>query len=554
MLYNNPVCKANNSQIGVLQQAHFRNELQKKTSNMCLVDPLMTLFQESPALLHSYASEAFNQLIFSGVISQDDWSPKYLQYGVYGFAMSNIFYVYDTETGNLTLQTSSLTLLDTLNKAGKLETKDGKPIEYDVDKWFRQLDVSETAMKKSLKEGTSIRTVKLEPQEGGSYITVIPRSTINFRESIIVPYDAMKQCLLDLISLADTQMIKAVTGDKVRYVTSNQVQLAKLYTTSRVKTLREGIRVGDTYVYLPSLGESVYSPGLTRLDVVSLDSISAGNWADVDTSAVGVNYDIARLFLLSKVTDVETAKKVIYELNGTDISNLGIALCSASDIKEYTRSIINHTFESEVYKVIKRLGYTDEEYKAFKSPVGDCYQEIAIPKTVAQLRSRLDTGVYKMVIARRDGKFSTIIGTNCSRLLTQVYGRNYVGVFESDGVKLSKLSQALLKRTDSMTVAELLKVVSRFRLKTLEAELQSKFPFPDSQVDVEAILQIIETYQQGVEARKTTKPNPDVALVRNCFATIENGKSRDYYKNVDVKSIQAMYKLSKDISSDSRED
>lgn len=547
MLFSNQNCINYNSQVGVLQQAHFRTELQKQ-GNMSLVAPLFTLFQESPQLCLGYATEAFQKLMFSGVVTAEMWQTHYAQFATYGFALSNMFYVYDTNSGNLTMQTSSLSLLEKLRDAGKLVTKDGKPIEYDVEKWHTQLDISENAIRKSIVDGSVIRTVKLEPQDDGTFITVIPRSPIKYLESIIVPYNAMKQCLLDIRTLADNQLLKVVTGDKTRYVSSNAGILSKMYDSSRVATLLRGIRTGDTYIYLPSLGESIYTPGLTKLDVISLDVITAGQLASVDTSSVNVNYDKARLFLLSKVTNVDMAHKILFALNGTDSRVLGFG--GITDTRDYLRNIINYTFESEVYKVIVSLGFSDE-YVDFHSPVGDVYQEIEVPKSVSQLRARLDTGVYKIVIARKDGKFSSVIGTNCSKLLSEVYGRGYVAVFESDGVKLSKFSQAVLKRDGTLTSADLIKLVSKYSLPALEVELEDKYPFPEAIIDSEGVLKIIETHQLGVESRKTTKPNPNLVLVRNCFATLENGRSRDYYKNIDVRSIQAMYKLSKDDPSNS---
>lgn len=539
MLLGNEECKQALDMAVKTQSRCTMKELQ--SGRNYVIGNIFDLVRVNPQIGVLLASEAYAGLLGAGIISDDEdiLESNYSQLIVYGLALSNLFYVYDVEKNSLSLHTSSISIVKGLLDSGKIEATKGRVLEAEYQKWSKQVYSIGT----TIKEGNTIRTLRLELQPSGKYTVTVPRSCINFLEMPIIPYVVMQSELNLLLSMAGSNLLKITMGNKVRFVSTNQKVLESVYDSKRVSSLlkmTESMQMGDSSVYLPSVGASVHTPGLTCVDLLAVDFISGASLEEVDLSEVSINYDKAKPFLLSKL-NAQTIPDILRVFN---IPKEMMAGKNTTEVKEYLTACIIRTFDTDVYEAIFRLGYSEEDYNAFSTPLGDCYQEVDIPSSVSALRARLDTGVYKIIFSKRDGKFGTIIGTNCGKLLREVYGKGYMKKFESEGVRLSKVLHKVMQ-TNTVEVESVITLCENLGLDVLSEEIKQKFLL-SKEANSEEVVGIVERHINDVESRKTTKPNPDNVLIRNCFATTEGGVSNNYYRSIDFRTIRAIYKMSKD--------
>lgn len=488
-----------------------------------------------------FARQALDEFIINEVADDTIWESHYQQLALYGFAMSGLFYVYDIEKDVLSLQTSSISLIEDLVNNNKIEVAAGRTVSSEMQRWCKQLSFSKGgAIDKSLSEGTVIRTLKLEVQPNGKYTVTIPRSCVNFKDYPIIPFSVLFGEIRNIISIAEKQILKVVSGGKVRFVTLNKGILNEVYGNDRTESLLKSFRItplGNSYLYLPSLGASKFTTGLTRLDIRYIDFIHGAKLDEIDLSEIDINYDNAKVFAIDWLKD-NTIKSILPVLGIPKEMLMGM---SNSEQKEFVIASLMRKMDKEVYDILLRCGVTKEQYNAFQNPLGTCYKEVEIPSSVGELTARLATGVYKIVHVKRDGKFNTIIGTNCDKYLKVAYGGTYIKRFESEGVRLRRFLHKVMAK-DGVDLKYLENTCDKLGLDVLKLELSARFALA-TDINVEEVTGIISKYLSNVESKRTNKPNPENVLIRNCFATIENGSSNNYYRNIDFRSIKAIYKL-----------
>lgn len=539
MLYNDMVCRNAQSQLVETEMSITTSNLQ--VGREYVIGTFFSLIQACPSAGTALATQALSAFVESEIADEDIWETNYAQLALYGLSLSGIILVYDTAKGSLSMHTSSMSVIEALKAQDKIEIAAGKTMSSEMDRWAKQLsDLPKGAIQKSLQEGNVIRTVRLELQPNGKYTITIPRSCINFEEQPIIPHAVMTQELLFVMGLAKTQLVEVTMGTKVRYVTLSRDILSKVYDANRVETLLRSqscMGLGDSYVYLPSVGASKYTPGLTRVDLLNVNFLRGGDLSKVDLSQVNVNYDYAKFFLIGYMK--ESTIKSVANAIGVPLELLQGK--NVTQIKDYLTATIMRMYDTDAYNAVIKLGITPEEFSSYSSPLGNSYEEVAVPSSVGELLARLSTGVYKLVYVKRDGKFDTLIGTNCDKNLKVIYGANYMRKFESEGVRLRKVMHKVMQK-GSMERDTLLNMCDKLGLDTLKSEIAQTFML-SAEVSSEQVVGIVSKYLQSVEARRTTKPNPDNVLVRNCFATVENGETNNYYRNIDFRSIKAIYKL-----------
>ena len=178
----------------------------------------------------------------------------------------------------------------------------------------------------------------------------------------------------------------------------------------------------------------------------------------------------------------------------------------------------------EVMKINPKL-FKTEGISTFSSPYGGMQEQIAIPKTPDELRTRLATGVYKIVITKRNGSFSTIICTNNDRFLEKILGKGYIKN-ESDGVKLRGLRNYLLS-TGKLSEEDTCKAVVQFDGQHLVYGVY------------DSVLEDIDLQLNAVELNKTVVSQPKLVQVRN----LEAYDKSSYYKYIDIKQIVEIVRL-----------
>lgn len=516
-----------------------------KAGHPYVVHPVLVLFGtiQDKSYLKTVSDTELSIYIEAGNYDSenDAFFAKYFTWGyMYALLRDSLFYVYDVEKDALALHVGGIDTLSYLNRCDLLEAPKGKVLSDEFKRYEKHFSNPYSVFP----QNDCVKTVRLELQPSGKFSVTIPRSAVNFKESPIFTFLQLLNELKMFKTLAGGQILKIEMGDKVRYVTTDKGLLRMVYSSERVDSLYKSAvttPMGSTSMYLPSVGASAYSFGLTRLDLLTLDRVSAGNLEEIDLSNVNVNFDKVKPFLLSKLNS-QNLMKFTSALN---ILTELLAGKSNAEVKELVVATISRGYDADLFESMKALGYSAKDLEEFSTPVGDCYTEVAIPSSANALRARLDTGVYKIIFTKRDGRMGTIIGTNCAKYLRETLGGGYFKKFESEGVRLSALMKKVMKE-ETINIDALAKSCEEtYGLPIVASEIRGTFVLSDT-ASVEEVTAIIEKYMSGVESRKTSKPNPDNVLIRNCFATLEGGVSNNFYRNVDFKMIRQIYKLSKD--------
>ena len=85
-----------------------------------------------------------------------------------------------------------------------------------------------------------------------------------------------------------------------------------------------------------------------------------------------------------------------------------------------------------------------------------------------------------------------------------------------------------------------------------EVSLEVNTPY-EKMVDSSFVLGSIDRYLQEVEMRKTVVKQPHLVTVRSCESKLDNeGNPVAFYKNIDIKSIISITRLSDGILANSK--
>lgn len=195
--------------------------------------------------------------------------------------------------------------------------------------------------------------------------------------------------------------------------------------------------------------------------------------------------------------------------------------------------------ESTLKKVYKMVG-VDEELKRKLS----CFANSGRAMTedeIANIDETLKNHICCIIIQKKDCRLSSMICTNNKSLLKQIYGEDYVKVYESFGVKfysfVNWLNQAEgyaegingVSISDELSylglpsdVEDIKKVLSLRGIVTFEDDLKAYF-----------------AERMGINLRRSNAPSStDSVLSRSVTAYVdENGKPVEYYKNIDKSKI-----------------
>lgn len=545
MLANNHICNVQAQNFKLMQSNHIQNVI--PGNNISVLMSLNQMFVTNNNLAYVFACEAYKLFIAQKRCTEDDFQSSYNLLAHYGVALSSLFFGYELSTGKMALYTSSVSLLKQLATKGMLTGKK-QPIAIELQDIEKKIYDSDR-IKKSIKEGNKLVSVRLDSEVVGTNVVltpVIPRSAINLDEFIIVPFIAVNEAMNVLNGVLQDRVLKIVQGNKVRIVTKNTQVLSSIYGEARTKYLVS--QVPDARVlrfYVPSLGASIYTAGITNIHLENIDSIEVVNsLAEVDLSEIKLDYSQAKDFFL------DTIKK----LPSKDIHILADELsiqqynANAKEAKKEIAEIIDCFYDREVYDFMKahpqyfNLGL----YSKLPSKYGDKYEELPIPSSIEELKSLLNTGVYKVLVNNRTGSLSTIICSNDTKCLEKIYGKKYFRNYESEGNRLRAM-EALMKKKfpKEISAGDLVKIRDKFNLGYVCSSVNLEVNAPDEVTSSQPVFNEITRYLMDVEMRKTVVKQPHLVTVRSCESKLDNeGNPVAFYKNIDIKAIISITRLS----------
>lgn len=527
MLKDNHICKVQSQNFALMQEMYLKQEINKKPCSLYMT--LREMLVANPNMCKLFADEVY--VCFKGKrwCDEEDYSLRYEELATYGVLLSNLVYVYDFAKGTMELHTTSMGVLRTLVQSGLLKSKK-EPLDIELEKIEKTLYQSDR-IKRSIRAGKKLITVRLnvDIKDGGIKMTAtVPRTAITLDTHAILPFTSVTKAHELLYTVFQKSICRVTMGDKVRDVTLNESVLLNIYGEVRTKKLVSYIpNIYALRFYVPSVGASKYLPGVTNIKIHEIDAIAPVSLADIDLSEVNLNYDLV----------IPYFRQVVSDMNREELQDagevFGVLCLNAEDevIRNELYRIPTEMYGSDIWEYMKMKPslFKVDGFKNYTSPFGSMQEVVEIPKTPQQLQKMLETGIYKILITKRNGAFSTIICTNNNRLLNRVYEKNHAGnrlQYESDGVKLKALKY-YLTQVGHKDDAEVSKTVKMFCCDDLVAG------------SYEGVLRDIETHLKSIEYDKTVVAQPKLVTARNCNAVDKHS----YYKYIDVKQIVEITKL-----------
>ena len=523
MLLENHICKVQSQNFALLQEQYLKKEINNKPCSLYMT--LREMLSTKSDMCQLFADEVYNEFSRRNWCTPDDYTLRYEQLATYGVLLSNLVFAYDFSKGTMELHTSSISKLKQLAQGGMLKGKK-EPIVIELEKLEKTLYNSDR-IKKSVRVGEKLVTVRLdtEVKDGNVVMTAtVPRTAITLSTHAILPFSSVLKAHELLYTVFQKSICRVTMCDKVRDVSLNENILQNIYGEQRTRNLVSYMpNIYTLRFYVPNIGASKYTPGVTNIRIADIDSIVPVSLADIDLSEVNMNYDLV----------IPYFKKVVSKMKRTGLQTAGQAfnlLCLNADdecIRENLYNVTTEMYPKDIWEVMKinpKL-FKTEGISTFSSPYGGMQEQIAIPKTPDELRTRLATGVYKIVITKRNGSFSTIICTNNDRFLEKILGKGYIKN-ESDGVKLRGLRNYLLS-TGKLSEEDTCKAVVQFDCQHLVYGVY------------DSVLEDIDLQLNAVELNKTVVSQPKLVQVRN----LEAYDKSSYYKYIDIKQIVEIVRL-----------
>lgn len=556
MLYYNKTANLEKQMMVQDTDKFFNAFLQGSTS--CILPSIRDLATRNQNLAYNLAAEVYKIFIEKKWMKPSDWSAKYYTLVAYGFLMCDLAFIYNPDNEKFELHTSSVSMIQRLASQGYVEGATKKDAaELSVQKAVDALSGNKKIFA-SLKKDNVIQTVRLDPSMNGrelKFKITVPRSQVDIVKTMIVPFTCYMQVIKDLQSLFKRGFVRVTMneGEKVRVVTLNHGLLSKIYTPDRVNQL-SGF-APNAYMksfYVPSVGASVYSLGVTNIKPETIDKLEMVNLNDIDLSEVNVDFTMVRPYFIQQLNNLN-----LQQLK-TLIKNLAIPVdASFTRSKAGCISLLENwvytsqdakAYESNLYLLMKESPFFDiSGLSNMQNIYGNMMQQVNYPGSPAGLAQLLNTGVFRITTRRRAGSMSTHIVTNNPTELKRILGDDYFARFESYGVKLNYAM--------NLVVAVGKKYGSNTPLKK-ESDIYSKLAEFDiylSNEDKERVLTYEDLYvvlnkakANEVDANKTVVSQAHLVVVRNCQAwySPEEEKPYDYYKNIDPNSIVSIVRLS----------
>lgn len=527
MLFDSRVCKIQSQNFKAMQKGDYKPR------------DLRDLFAENTKLRDKFAKEAYDILKKGSQLVNEDYKDNKELYAMYGVLLSGMVFGYDTDKETMSLYTSSIGVLKSLASKGQLRGKKGA-VSTEIQTIEKKLYKGD-AIRKSLSDGDKLAVVRLDAEmvDGDVIFTAtVPRSAVRLSGYSLYAFDSVETCMQTLNKDLQTKILKISQGDKVRVVTKSIVVLETVYGKDRAEYLVS--QVPDARIqrcYVPSVGASIYTSGLTNIHVEKITDVEeVQGISSLDLSEVNLDYTNAKPYF----------KKVLRGMRAQEIHELadwfGVDNTNSRQLKKEIISLVDCMYSRDVYDLMKEFDsvFDTKAYRELPQRFGTEYNSVDIPKTQEDFMKLVSSGIYKVLINNRKGTMSSIICTNNVKCLEKIYGRNYYGVYESEGNRLRAISGVLTKKysngVSEKTFRRLCKKYNLGYLQTKSGDLSEK--------DVKKVLKEIDKHIEEVDAKKTIIPQKHLVTVRSCEAVLSSErKPMDYFKAIDVNSIVAITRL-----------
>ena len=548
MLYRNRNCMLM-SQNFKLMQTQYMQQTGLTGDNISVLMPLSQMFNLNPDMMYKFACEAYKVFYSNGFCKETDFQNAYEQMATYGVFMSNLVFGYNMRTGKMSLYTSSYEILVQLASRGVLLGK-RKPIAEEMQA-IQEVLTSGKKFVPSLKLGTTIVAVRLdwEYRDNGNKLVfkpTVPRSALVLRDEYLIPYTALDAAMKYLNEVLQEKVLRITCGDKVRVVTKNAAILSMIYGEVRTNMLLSyTFDARSNSFYVPSVGASIFSSGVTNIDLTEVDKIQqVSSLAEIDLSDVKLDvtsapsYCAVRLKNLTNTQLFDFGKKLGIEGINTD-RNANELLIGAS---------LQLCHPYKVYEAMKECGgFNISDFKNQKPKWGaiENAQQMEIPSTAKELSDLLKTGIFQIIIHTKTGKYVPVVVTNCYKELARLYGNDFYARFESDGNKLRKAAYECDNKFKEIpfNVDVYYKIASKWGILEYAQQNVQRLQSMGKEINYQNIRNMFRLNIDSVDERKTVVKQPNIITVRSCNCKEDASEKWGYYKNIDIRAIKSIVRL-----------
>ena len=514
----------------------------KFAPNCNILLPLSSAFLSDKAFALTCVNEAISKFKSLGLsITDEIYTNNYAQLAKYGVLYNSFVFGYDLKTGKLALYTNSTDLLKQLRKQGILVNKKGN-----IDALLQQIDeVLNNANKisKTFEEPNKLITCRLDLEMIADKFYFTPtglRLTINTNDIVLVPYRIFEVVMETFNSDLQDVVFKIVQGDKIRIITKNRKVLEELYGKSRTDfLLSQQYNVMAAKMYAPVVGASIYTAGVTQVKLTDLSSIQMISLEEakkyVDFEDIKLDLSSVKSFFFDSLKDKNDYDvRLIAETYGVrDVHNKSLEQV-IEELQKEISTIPNH----ELWALMKASNAFDlDKYRKMPSKFGTSYNSVEIPKTKEDLDKLLKTGVFKILSIKRDGTYSTVIGTNSPKSLNAILGKDYLK-YESEGVRLRYAANYVKSYLNGEYTFS--NVNDLFKYYFLEDKVTHVIDGA-SKLTGSELLEKIKGLLSNVDDRTTVMKQPHLSTIR-CLDVETN--SGGFYRSIDVKTIVEIVQLS----------
>lgn len=517
-----------------------------KGDDISVLMPLSDMFAVNKNMMYDFACESYKLFVSNGFCSTDIFVTNYYQLAVYGVAMSNLFFGYNIETGDVDLYTSSYSILLQLATKGILM---GKRTAIATE--MRSLEealVSGGRIAKSLKEGDRIQAVRLDFEYSNGKLILkptIPRSQLVLSKYCIVPFHAVQQAMCTLNEQIQDKVLEVTMGDKVRYITKSVPVLSMIYGEQRAKHLVTANFDARTFRFIaPSVGASIYSAGVTNINLAKVDRIRVvESISDIDLSEVKLDTSRAAEYIRTVVPQLnEQGLREVADYLGISMTTL-----QGVDIRKVFLNGLVSVPSYMAYKAIKDFPqyFSLDKFKALPNRYTGG-EQVDIPSSVPELEALLKSGIFRVTMRTKKGTQVSIVCTNSPKHLASIYGDNYYAILESEGNRLRRLDSIVrTKYPSGIATEELMKLM---RSLNVISAAQSLYALVDDYetdfVTYDIVHKAILSELNYVKERTTVIKQIDLITVRNCELDAKHPNPLGFYRNISPRAITGIMKLS----------
>jgi len=391
----------------------------------------------------------------------------------------------------------------------------------------------------NVRGGYTVKATKLINAKAGD-------RRLNVSNFIFVPMTIIDRLILMLTTfMRKGRVVKIVSDDsgalKDHFVSMNPNVIEEYNGHSNPLEYIDFRYVGR--VYVPVVGAPIYSTGLTRIEFSALDEVTVTRQSDINIEPANnspeqlIQDEVFSKFLeLVFMERYAEQKKKIWDL----IVLLGGVVPYDAHRYSYLRAIRSLGADARM-ALWSKLPDDFKNYANQMSQVIRGYEPYVGEISVPALRNVLRKGVYKIVMLKSNGTFSSVIATNNEEMLKIAYGPSYQQKYEHDDFRLGKFFNDV---NNGMPEVEAMK-----KWNMLEASYV-KDTYDTETSDEEALASALYAWAEKSQDRFIENLDEDRVYssyhekeltVRKLFSS--NGIGESFYRKIPIQKIYQVSRL-----------